>query len=188
MTRTVDQLWMHDFLAVLGVPRPTLRRVLERNHGDKAGALREVLSAVVNDEQRPMQTRKMTALKLVSIEPDAQRRWAWQHAAYEFEVLELAAHHCHEADIASANYRCSGCRKLCGTVVDVDHPAWLERLPPPTCQRLEKRKPCCLFLSPRLWPTTHAPWAHTASPQPDDAVHVGDRLRPVTHDHDPQPG
>ena len=91
MTRTVDQLWMHDFLALLGVPRPTLRRVLERNHGDKASALREVLAAVVNDEQRPLHTRKMSALKLVAIEPDVQQRWAWQHAAYEFEVAELVA-------------------------------------------------------------------------------------------------
>ena len=190
MTRTVDQLWMHDFLALLGVPRPTLRRVLERNHGDKAGALREVLSDVVNDEQRPMHTRKMSALKLVSIEPDLQRRWAWQHAAYEFEVTELAAHHCHEADIASANYRCSGCRKLCGTIVDVDHPAWLEQLPPPTCQRLERRRPCCLFLSPRLWPAAHphpAP-VRAASTQPDNPVHVGDGLRPVADNHDSQPG
>jgi len=199
MTRTVDQLWMQDFLALLGVPRPTLRRVLERNHGDKASALREVLAAVVNDEQRPLHTRKMSALKLVAIEPDVQQRWAWQHAAYEFEVAELAAHRCHEADIASANYRCSGCRKLCGTVVDVDHPDWLEKLPPQTCQRLEKRKPCCLFLSPRLWPTAHphpaphapaarAPAAARASTQPDDPVHVGDSLRPVAHDHDPQAG
>ena len=135
----------------------------------------------------PMHTRKMSALKLVSIEPDHQRRWAWQHAAYEFEVSELASHHCHEADIASANYRCSGCRKLCGTIVDVDHPDWLERLPPPTCQRLERRKPCCLFLSPRLWPT-HAVVAHAApSPRPHDPVHVGDGLRPATRVTIPSP-
>jgi hypothetical protein len=190
MTRTVEQLWMHDFLALLGVPRLTLRQVLERNEGDKARALREVLAAVVDDPARPLHTRKMAALKLVLLEPDLQRRWAWQHAAYEFELADLAARHMHEADIASANYKCAGCRKLSGTHVDIDHPDWLSDLPPLACQRLEKRKPCCIFFSPRLW-TTHGlprPVARRPSPKPHDTVDVGDSLGPVTDDHDSKAG
>jgi hypothetical protein len=185
MTRTVERLWMHDFLALIGVPRPALREVLQRNEGDKAGALREVLAGVVDDPHRPLHTRKMAALKLVLLEPDPQRRWAWQHAAYEFELADLAAHDTHEADIASANYKCPGCRKLSGTLVDVDHPDWLANMPPMACQRLEKRKPCCIFFSPRIWSAPVRPPARPpASAKPHNSVDAGDSLGPVAHDHD----
>jgi hypothetical protein len=129
-----------------GVTSAELQSQLELCRGDKRRALRELLEAVVCDEQKPLAVRRLAAAHLITLDNGAFSRRLWQQTVHMFELAELEARGYVSACVVGATPLCRSCQCTSGARVEVRGVAWHALIPPEECANLILGRRCALSL------------------------------------------